>query len=416
MIRHTTIAAVAAALIIALSACSEPAKKRSSFDPNQVNFEITYNSSLDNTLYPSFILGMANYNGKTESELFTIGVTSPRRNCVLRIVLDSSKINYNTTIQMTLDNAGVRYKISPLIKWKYDKLAVLKQPGMVDLTFTCYINDEEVDVKNMRLNYRGVNECLLGVKDSANHYIDYRWLFAAYVNEEHPYLDVILEEILQQGIIDRFTGYQVNEKHVNEQVFAIWYYLQNKGIHYSSISNTSSPSKKVNTQYIRFFDEVYKNKQANCIDACVFMASILKKIGIHTVIFIEPAHAYLGYYKDKKKKKMALLETTLAGNVNLATISDNGDRDQTYRQLSRYRRYMKNDELQKYYNGLLPLKKVKENISRESFRIATNFDIERFNKNKHLYNDPQKNTYAMLDINELREKVQPIVRDIDFGK
>ena len=417
MRRHiTALTIITTAMVILTAACSGGGKKRSSFDPSKVNFEVTYNSSLDNTLYPSFILGMANYNGKTESELFTIGITSPKRNSVVRIVLDSSKLNYITIIQMTLEDANTRYRITPLIKWKYDKLSMLKQPGMVDLTFTCYVNDEEVDVKNMRLNYRGVNECLLGLRDSANNYIDYRWLFAAYVNEEHPYLDVILEEILQQGIIDRFTGYQVNENYVNEQVFAIWYYLQSKGIHYSSITNTSRHSKKVNTQYIRFFDEVYKNKQANCIDACVFMASILKKIGIHTVIFIEPAHAYLGYYKDKKNKKMALLETTLAGNVNLASINDNGNPEQTARQLSRYRKYMKNDELQKYRSGLLSAKKVKEIISRESFRRATNFDIERFKKNKHLYNDPQKNTYAMLDINELREKVQPIVRDIDFGK
>lgn len=401
---------------MATANCSGPVKKKSSFDPSKVNFEVNYNSSLDNTIYPSFILGMANYNGKTESDLFSICITSPKRNSVVRIILDSSKINYITTIQMTLDDANTRYCITPLIKWKYDKLAKLKQPGMVDLTFTCYINDEEVDVKNMRLNYRGVNECLLGLKDSANKYIDYRWLFAAYVNEEHPYLDVILEEILQQGIIDRFTGYQVNEQHVNEQVFAIWYYLQSKGIHYSSITNTSKPSKKVNTQYIRFFDEVYKNKQANCIDACVFMASILKKIGLHPVIFIEPAHAYLGYYKDKKGKKMALLETTLAGYVNLSKINENGDRDQIMRQLSRYSKYMKNNELQKYSNGLMSAKKVKESISRESFRIATNYDIERFNKHKLLYNNPHKNTYSMLDINELREKVQPIVRDLDLGK
>ena len=407
---------VAAISILALATCAGPIKKKSSFDPNQVQFDVEYNSSLDNTLYPSFILGMANYNGKTESDLFTIGITSPKRNSVVRIVLDSSKINYNTTIQITLEDANTRYKISPLIKWKYDKLAVLKQPGMVDLTFTCYINDEEVDVKNMRLNYRGVNECLLGLRDSANNYIDYHWLFAAYVNEEHPYLDKILQEILQQGIVDRFTGYQVNEDYVNEQVFAIWYYLQTKGIHYSSITNTSRSSKKVNTQYIRFLDEVYKNKQANCIDACVFIASILKKIGIHTVIFIEPKHAYLGYYKDKKNKKMALLETTIAGNINLSAINDNGDRDQISRQLSRYRKYMKNNELQKYNSGLMSARRVKESISRESFRIATNYDIERFNKNKNLYNDPQKTTYSMLDINELREKVQPIVREIELIK
>ena len=418
MILNRTITAIALSItFLAFATCSGPLKKKASFDPNQVQFEVNYNNSLDNTIYPSFILGMANYNGKEESDdLFTIGITSPKRNSVLRIVMEASKINYVTTIQTTLAEAGKRYKITPLIKWKYDDLAHIKQPGMVDLTFTCYINDEEVDVKNLRLNYRSVNECLLGIHDDNNKYIDYRWLFAAFVNEEHPYLDRILDEILQQGIIDRFTGYQLNEKNVNEQVFAIWYYLQTKGIHYSSITNTSMASKKVNTQYIRFLDEVYHNKQANCIDACVFMASILKKIGIHTVIFIEPSHAYIGYYKDKKKKKMALLETTIAGNINLSSINESGDPELISRQLSRYTKYMKHNEMQKFNQGLISAKKVKESISRESFGIATNYNIERFIKNKKLYNDPRYSSYSMLDINELREKVQPIVREPDFSR
>ena len=405
---------VSSVILITMATCAGPKKKKSTYDPNQVRFEVRYNSSLDNTLYPSFILGMANYNGKTESELFTFELTSPRRNSVLRIVMDSSKVNYVTTIQANLSESGKRYYLTPLIKWKYDNLANIKQPGMVDLTFTCYINDEEVDVKNIRLNYRSINECLLGIHDSNDKYIDYRWLFAAFVNEEHPYLDFMLEEILQQGIIDRFTGYQLSEKQVGEQVFAIWYYLQTKGIHYSSISNTSRASKKVNTQYIRFLDEVYQNKQANCIDACVFMASILKKIGIYTVIFIEPSHAYIGYYKDKKRKKMALLETTLAGNINLSYINDHGDPSTISRQLSRYSKYMKYNELQKYNDGRMSLKRVKVNISRESFRLATNYNIERFKKNKKRYNDPRYNSYSMLDINELREKVQPIVREPIF--
>ena len=413
MNRKITIVILASIALIANS-CIEPKKHRPSFDPNKVRFDVCYNSSFDNALYPSFILGMANYNGKKESELFTFEVTSPKKNSVLRIVMDSSKVNYVTTIQTDLNDANRRYYITPLIKWKYDNLARLKQPGMVDLTFTCYINDEEVDVKNMRLNYRSVNECLLGIHDSNNRYIDYRWLFAAFVNEEHPYLDFMLEEILQQGIIDRFTGYQLNEKHVSKQVFAIWYYIQTNGIHYSSISNTSRASKKVNTQYIRFLDEVYNNRQANCIDACVFMASILKKIGIYTVIFIEPSHAYIGYYKDKKKKKMALLETTLAGNVNLSSIDEHGEPAQIIQQLSRYSKYMKNNEMQRYKEGLISLKKVKENISQESFRIATNYNIQRFSKNKKLYDNHNNASYSKLDINELREKVQPIVREPEY--
>ena len=90
MRRHiTAITIITTAIVILTAACSGGGKKRSSFDPAKINFEVTYNNSLDNTLYPSFILGMANYNGKTESELFTIGVTSPKRNSVVRIVLES---------------------------------------------------------------------------------------------------------------------------------------------------------------------------------------------------------------------------------------------------------------------------------------------------------------------------------------
>lgn len=414
MNKNRIITILSAALIIFATSCENTPLKKSSFDPNVVRFEVNYNNDLDKTLYPSLILGMANYNGKMESELFTFKVTAPKRNSVLRIVMDSSKVNYVTTIQANLNEANRRYTITPLIKWKYDNLARLKQPGMVDLTFTCYINDEEVDVKNMRLNYRGVNECLLGVYDTNGRYIDHRWLFAAFVNEEHPMLDRMLDEILQQGIVDRFTGYQLSEKNVNEQVFAIWYYLQTKGIRYSSISNTSRASKKVNTQYIRFLDEVYQNKQANCIDACVFLASLLKRIGIQPVIFIEPSHAYIGYYKDKKKKKMALLETTLAGNINLSKIDENADPSYLAQQLTRYSKYMKHDELEKYKKGLMSIRKVKQSISRESFSIATNYNIERYNKNKQYYNDPKHASYQMLDINDLREKVQPIVREIDF--
>ena len=76
MNKTSILIALCTALLI-ITACTGTKKKKSSFDPNKVNFEVLYNKSLDNTIYPSFILGMANYNGKMESELFTIKVTSP---------------------------------------------------------------------------------------------------------------------------------------------------------------------------------------------------------------------------------------------------------------------------------------------------------------------------------------------------
>lgn len=393
-----------------LAGCAEKKAVRT-IDPQKVNFEVVYDKNFDGIIYPSLIMGLSNYNGKIESDFFTYRLTSPKDNSVLRIVMDSSAMNYVTIFQANMPEKGREYTFYPLVKWKYDNLIKLKQPGKVDFTFTCYINDEEVDVKNMRLSYRSINECLLGLRDSTNKYIDYRWMFAAFVNEDHPWLDIMLNNILDQHLVNRFAGYQLGEKEVLNQVFAIWYFIQTKGIKYSSISNTSKYSKQVNSQYIRFFDEVYRNQQANCIDACAFMASILKKIGIMPVIFVEPSHAYLGFYKDKSKKKLVLLETTLAGNVDIVAIDDKVDTASgllPLEVLDKYKKYLTEKDIEKYLAGTTTLEQLKRTISRTNFNNAINYNIKRYNENKKYFSQPNNHNYQKLDISELRQLVLPI--------
>jgi hypothetical protein len=236
-------------------------------------------------------------------------------------------------------------------------------------------------------------------------------MFAAFVNEEHPWLDVMLNNILEQKLISRFSGYQLGEKEVINQVFAIWYFIQSKGIKYSSISNTSKYSTKVNSQYIRFFDEVYRNRQANCIDACAFMSSILKKIGLTPVIFVEPKHAYLGFYKDKNKKKLVLLETTLAGAIDLTTINEKVDTATgllPQSELDKYKKHLSQKDMDNYLSGKIDLEKLKQTISRSNFNNAMNYNVNRYNKNRKLFTESKNQNYHKLDIAELRELVQPI--------
>lgn len=409
-LKHISVAVLMVATMIFTIGCAEKKSART-IDPQKVNFEVAYDANFDGIMYPSLIMGLANYNGKVESDFFSYRVTSPKDNSVLRIVMDSSEMNYITFFQANLPKKGETYTFYPLVKWKYDNLIRLKQPGKVDLTFTCYINDEEVDIKNIRLNYRTINECLLGIRDTAGKYIDYRWMFAAFVNEEHPWLDVMLNNILEQKLVNRFSGYQLGEKEVINQVFAIWYFIQSKGIKYSSISNTSKYSTKVNSQYIRFFDEVYRNRQANCIDACAFMSSILKKIGLTPVIFVEPKHAYLGFYKDKNRKKLVLLETTLAGAIDLTTIDEKVDTATgllPQSELDKYKRHLTQKDIDNYLSGKTDLEKLKQTISRSNFNNAMNYNVERYNKNRKLFAEPKNQNYHKLDIAELRELVQPI--------
>jgi hypothetical protein len=389
--------------------CNSIVKKKT-IDAKSVNFEATYNEDFDNVLYPSMLLALANYRGDDMDTLFTVSVVAPQNNALLRIVVDSTVLNYVSITQEMLPKKGNKYTFAPVIKWKFQSMYRMRQQGIIDLTFTCYINDEEVDVKNIRLNYRPTNECLMSLIGKDGRYHDYRWLFAAYVDEDHPKIDGILSEILSQGIVTTFDGAK-NEKKVETQMRAIWYYALNRGLSYSSITCTSNGSKKTNSQYIRFFDDVYVNRQANCIDACVFFSSIMRKVGLLPVIFVDPCHAYLGYYTDKSKKKIALLETTITGWVNLPELDEHYDaesgllEEKYYAKISKY---LNDRQKATYEAGKMTLEDIKKAVSNNLFDRAADYQKENYKNNRLLYSDTSQQMYRMLVIDEMRPLISPI--------
>lgn len=392
-----------------LSATCTPHIKHT-IDPATVAFDASYDADFDNVLYTSLVLAMSNYQDSDIPQLFSVSVTAPSNNAVLRVVIDSTALNYVSITQETLPKKGTTYTFYPVIKWKYETLYRLRRQGTIDMTFTCFINDEEVDVKNIRLNYRSVNECLLSIIGANNNYRDYRWLFAAYVNEDHPMIDNMLSEMLDQGIVNSFTGAK-DAKTVEKQMRAIWFYALNRGITYSSISCTSNASRKANSQYIRFFDEVYRNRQANCIDACVFFSSIMRKVGLSPIIFVEPCHAYLGYYTDKKHTNVKLLETTITKWVNLPELDKHYD-TVTHQLEPKYfdkvSPYLSDKDRARYDEGKLSLYDLKLAVSNTLFDRATAYQEENYEANKAHYSDTSQNLYQMLVVEELRNLVLPI--------
>ncbi len=396
------------AALMAFTACQKKAGNKQ-FDPRQVDFVSEYNPLFDNQIYPALILGLNQSSAGAQPDIFNIAVTAPRDNSVLRVVIDSSSLNYVTIFQEILPRRGERYTFQPSLKWKYDILRRTRQPGAVDLTFTCFINDEEVDIKNLHLGYRSINECPLSLKLNSQ-YNDFRWLFTAYVNEDHPQIEQILAEITDQGIINRIAGYMNGEKAVREQVFAVWYYALDRGITYSSITCTSNPSPRANVQHIRFFDEVWQSRQANCVDACVFFASILRKMGLKPVIFVEPCHAYLGYYTDKNRNKLSLLETTITSWVNFPDLERSLDPDGRLpeNKFEKVSKYLSARDIERYRAGQIDFHELKLLVARSLFEKATEYDQETYNANRENFADSSAITYQQLDVEMLRRMVQPI--------
>jgi hypothetical protein len=141
-------------------------------------------------------------------------------------------------------------------------------------------------------------------------------MFAAYVNEQHPFVDKVLREALDTQIVDSFTGYQAKDKkEVYRQAYALWHALSQRDVRYSSITASVAESESVASQHVRMIDESINNGQANCVDGSVLLASLLRKIGIEPMLVMVPGHCYLAFSLDAEGKELAALETTLIGSV-----------------------------------------------------------------------------------------------------
>ena len=201
-----------------------------------------------NQLFPAFIISTAstkipksdvtdpNYIGDPVSVL-GIKVIAPTDNARVRIEIKDAESRYfqNVNQEFVLPAKGITYVVYPRVLWKYDLLRKQNTSTPVGISFKVLL-DGQTNEQVVNAVIKSINDCpILGV-DYNGKMLDLRYMFAAYVNEEHPMTDVILGEALRANAVSSFKGYQGSTEDVDNQVFAIWRALQNRGIKYSSIT------------------------------------------------------------------------------------------------------------------------------------------------------------------------------------
>jgi hypothetical protein len=266
----------------------------------------------------------------------------------LGVVLFDVEEGSNISVEITIDGfikpsiwTGViedsyeEVRIVPKLKWDFEALRKIKEQTPVVVSFKVIVDEEELDEQTENYIIRSINDCPFYVlaDQEGTEFTDISWVFAAYVNENHPWIDGILKEALESELVNTFTGYQSdNPDEVIAQVFAIWNVLQRRGIKYSDISSTV-PSKLVVSQSVRFLDDSIDATQANCVDGSVLMASILRKIGIDAHLVMVPGHCFLAFRLTNQPienieelfaedSDLFGLETTMLGNNKLKPIKD----------------------------------------------------------------------------------------------
>lgn len=287
----------------------------------------------DNQIFPSYVISMAGNSplasssqseGEVVSEspdgIVSVGLVSESSQNV-RVEISSGDVIRKSVWEGTVEK-DKPYLIRPLIDWNYDYLNRLNQPTVINIEYKAFVDGKQVLSKKAQARVRSINDVAFGYVKN-NQFVSLANFFAAYVNENHPWIDTILKEALKTGQVDSFDGYQSGDpQKVTQQVFAIWNVMQKLGFKYSSITTSSGSSPVIYSQYVRFLDQSLKATQANCVDGTILFSSILRKIGIDPFLVLEPSHMYLGYYLDSNHKMPTLLETTAMGIVNLKEFSD----------------------------------------------------------------------------------------------
>lgn len=274
-------------------------------------------------IFPALVLATANLPEPSKRSSLVIGDGNGLIGVRIRAQEDNEKVRVRvhmpgwikaSTLNAILPKAGKAYSLFPTLSWDFDKLRSLRQPIPETLNFSVRINNHPAGEESLRVRLRSINDAPYFITNEKSP-TDLSWMFAAYVDEDHPRVRRIIAEALESKVVKRFDGYQKRDsKAVLKQVFAIWYALQKRGIQYSSITRTGNSNLGVLAQHVRFLDEAWENNQANCVDGSVLMASVLRKIDLNPSLVLVPGHMLLAFELSPGGER-AYLETTRLDTV-----------------------------------------------------------------------------------------------------
>ena len=378
--------------------------------------EWTPEANMDHQLFPSLIVATATARPVEEDDveaktpdpyllgerfgLVGVSIKPVTANTKVKVTLKENDLMAASTWSGELAEADKEYFIAPKVNYKFEKLRKTTQQVPLNVSFAVELNGKPAEEKTETLQVRSINDCPFGVSNEEETLDDENfvagsaeigWMFAAYVNENHPMLDKILQEALATKIVNAFLGYQRDDPaEAVKQVFAIWSALQKRGIQYSSTTTTPGGSDLVYSQYVRFLDQSITNTQANCVDGSVLFASILRKISIKPFLVTIPGHMYMGFFLSPDKSDFVGLETTVIGAGNAADEEKSDDP----KALTKLRGKL--DE------------KVRGEKAWKTFARAIQIATDDLAKNKAKFEGNDAN-YQMIDLDEARDDgIMPI--------
>jgi len=282
-------------------------------------------STFSNNLYPSLMLSF----GAVAPEFvkcITVHLKNVEQGQKYQIKVSSHLFQVAFIKTIVMENS--EFSFTPEIPWNYTALRSVNQLRPETIVISVIASSGKTTQASFAVMIHPINEVVSKVFDSdTNQWQDTSICFAAYVNENHPLINGIIQDAVAKSGIARFSGYEFGSKTVKEQIQAVWDTLASRGLNYVDLATTSSQVSGVSSQYVRFIDQSLKDQGANCVDASILFASIFRRIGLRSVLFFIPGHCFVGVYDIEKGGQLIGLETTLLSSASFSEAVIAGDRE-----------------------------------------------------------------------------------------
>ena len=245
--------------------------------------------------------------------VISIRLTAPVDDCPVRVTLSETPFFEESHVTVRLPKAGTVYHVAPIVRYHAEKLAAQKQPlANLIVRAVLELNGATTELST-KVVVHSVNDAILqyrprGEGDANDWKSDSKYILAAYVNENNPWIDQrVTRHALDKGYVDAFSGYQGDATAVKKELKAVYDTLRDFGFKYSSFKEPSaSPVNRggnVRLQAVRLVGDTLESAQGNSAEAALILASVFRKMSIDTVIFFLPKkRVLLGVYSGTNRK------------------------------------------------------------------------------------------------------------------
>jgi hypothetical protein len=194
-------------------------------------------------------------------------------------------------------------------QWDVDELAKLTAPETITMSVSIKYGDGSEDE-------RMLETVTIMPPDLVETSYPMSLGFVGMVNEGHPWVERILNQINQCSLAKR-TGMSASGGAGADRsffaVFLLWRELKARGLRYSSLSGSVDHS----AQETRSIHETLLSQNANCVDGTILVCSFLEKMGISSMILMPPGHAFAAFMGEDGI--MWGLETTRLGDDDVCS-------------------------------------------------------------------------------------------------